>query len=532
MKKIYIKDWLQLKPYTKQVKTDSYYLELCNNVNSAIANHTAFLSENLKILLSCFLTSYFEDIISESNIWNSFVEIHKRLYNKQIPFYDVTEYTEAEINEQDICFLVWYFMNSIQDEKIISHETVQILPLAKIVMKIFEDEWDYAPENEELKKFYILDEDEDNFINVRELFETIMFNTYLFHIDISKKLFASEQRIISSYEDKQDLGMILYDNKIGVMLESHTKLLGLSAKDWTAEIIGRDHPLSNDIMEISPRIKGFFFYKNQDNTDIFVEHIASGKQFKITKESFSRTDHFKQKNDIMYMGIVNWKNNWWLTGAQIYVPFNARLVSEQKNSFEARKEVDIIDYKEIPHTFKKHLKLQHKAFLEFNNGSQIAFLKADEVADFIDNFMEFYNNSLKISKEEMDKSEKDGLKKGLSSKLSKEDRKIFEKYDDGLAFFNPKSGVEWVFGSNSAFPISNNPFFNSDKSKLHFDRMLFDETISPEIIWFCVENFKDKLPFIANEPQKEFNDNLDFMLRFWKRDKYNTKPGISLINNI
>lgn len=33
-KRIYIKDWLRLKPYIKQTKTDIYYLKICNEVKS------------------------------------------------------------------------------------------------------------------------------------------------------------------------------------------------------------------------------------------------------------------------------------------------------------------------------------------------------------------------------------------------------------------------------------------------------------------------------------------------------------------
>ncbi len=116
--KIYIKDWLCLKPYTDQTATDSYYLKLSNDVLKVL-NQTkqtfslqiGFEDEDLKDL-ACLLTSYFEDIISETNIWNSFIRLHKRLYKIQLPFFKLNEYVEEEINVQDICFLIWYFGNT------------------------------------------------------------------------------------------------------------------------------------------------------------------------------------------------------------------------------------------------------------------------------------------------------------------------------------------------------------------------------------------------------------------------------------
>ena len=93
--KIYIQDWIILKPYDKQVVTDSYYLKLANKVKELFIREFAdedntiddfFDSDDELTLLSCFLTSYFEDIISETNIWNTFIRKHKELYQKELPF--------------------------------------------------------------------------------------------------------------------------------------------------------------------------------------------------------------------------------------------------------------------------------------------------------------------------------------------------------------------------------------------------------------------------------------------------------------
>lgn len=91
-KRIYLKDWLELKPYDKQTVTDGYYLKICNEVKDAIIKNDRqnllqiFLTKSEIVLFVCFLTTYFEDLISETNIWNSFIKAHQKLYNKQLPF--------------------------------------------------------------------------------------------------------------------------------------------------------------------------------------------------------------------------------------------------------------------------------------------------------------------------------------------------------------------------------------------------------------------------------------------------------------
>jgi len=122
---IYIKQWMELKPYKKQSTVDSYYLSIANKVlkcfftKQALSTFIYLENEDLK-MLSCFLTSYFEDIISGTNIWNTFTKMHSQKYGKRLPFYATDEYYEGEINIQDVAFLIWYFMNTVQDESFIS----------------------------------------------------------------------------------------------------------------------------------------------------------------------------------------------------------------------------------------------------------------------------------------------------------------------------------------------------------------------------------------------------------------------------
>ena len=95
--KIYIKDWLSLKPYEKQVATDSYYLSISNKVYQCFYEKQAlpvlmYLHNDEVKMLSCFLTSYFEDVISDTNMWNTFINIHFKMYRKILPFYSTDEY--------------------------------------------------------------------------------------------------------------------------------------------------------------------------------------------------------------------------------------------------------------------------------------------------------------------------------------------------------------------------------------------------------------------------------------------------------
>lgn len=531
-KKIFIKDWLLFKPYHNQTTTDSYYLKLSNDVKFTLTNNKQsfvlqnYLEKTALNQLACFLTSYFEDVISETNIWNSFIGVHKRLYGKQLPFYILDEYNEKEVNIQDLSFLIWYFLNTIQQEKFISPFNDFIIETAKKVIGIFDKEWEYAPENENLKSFYQIDEKEDDFYVARNLIDIILFKSYLFFPDTFLNLQAEESEIINDKEDGKNIMMFLNENRDVMLHNSHTRLLSLTGKEWASEIVGNKHPLCSEFLNLSQKIRGYFFYKGQDQDDIFLEHVASGKKFILTKKSFEYSNSLKKIDTIIFMGIAKWKDEWWFSGIQFQTPFDTKLVLKEKNSIGSRMSVNFLDFKskEVEETLEK----QFKAFKDLNKGSQIAFMKSDKINEFCRAYIDFYNKSLNLSDKEIKESKERSRKEGVFD-IENVSENYFEDPETGLVFFNPKSGVEIALAVNSAFQMPNNPYFEKVLSEEHIMRLLTDESISTELAMFCIDNCKTELPFFKEGLGKLYLEDIDFLLRFWKKNNYHSKPSISFI---
>ena len=521
--RIYIKQWLDLKPYDNQAPTDYFYLKLCNEVKQSLVLQL-YLEKSEIDIFACFLTSYFEDLISGTNIWNSFIRIHKRLYGKQLPFFELVEYHEQEINFQDICFLIWYFMNTIQQDSFIDPFNDFILKTSKRVMDVFENEWEYAPENELLKAYYSIDETETDFYVARNLIHTLLFKTYLFYPDTLLDLNEKEHEIIKKNKNDEHLMNFLNDNKDHAIHNAYTRLLGLKGQEWIAEILGDDHPLSKDFPKISKKINGYFFYKGQDKENIFLEHIASGKKFNLTKKSFDHSETLKESDTILFMGIVNWRNEWWFSGVFFQINYNADLILDEKNSIESRIAVNFLDHqtKDMDDILEKQLKV----FKAFNNDMQIAFMDSNKVESFIKDYIEYYNTYLNISDKEKEEANQRAKNEGYFGKEF-EAKNLSEFSESGLVFFNPKSGTEIALAINSAFPLKSNPFYNENESEEHIMNLFFAEDLSTELAMYCVNNFRTKLPFFKGAEGQLYLDNIDFLLRFWKRGNYFSKPSIS-----
>lgn len=531
--KIYIQDWLLFKPYENQTLTDAYYLKLCNKIKQAILSEKTssvfyvYINQEEIDSLACFLCAWFEDLISDTNIWNSFIRRHKQMYNKPLPFYNLSEYYEEEINQQDICFLIWYFLNTFQTEKFIAPFNEFIEKTAEKVFTILDEAWDFAPENKLLKSIYTIDENETDFYIARNFIDTLLFKSYLFFPDIFFRLEEKEIEIIEENRDDENLTMFLNENRDTTLHKSHTCLLSLKGKEWAAEILGKEHPLNKAYLNISQRIRGFFFYKGQDENDIFLEHIASGKKFNLTKKSFDHSGNLKEIDTIMFMGIVKWSDEWWFSGVYFQSEFNADLVLKEKNSMESRMAVNFLDHQKDK--IREMLEKQYEAFLNFNNGSPIAFMPTNKLMDFNKDYIQFFNDSLNLSEKEINEARERSRKDGFFGDEKKEPKDFTEIAETGLLFFNPKSGVEIVMEVNSAFPLPANPYFDKEESEDHIFRLFMDESISTELAMYCVDNCKTNLPFFQQGVGKMYLNDIDFLLRFWKKESYQSIPSITSI---
>jgi len=179
-------DWLEFHPYDKPQTTDYYYQGVCNKVYALLNSFDITKSkqdvtpaEAKKI--SCMLVAWFEDVVSETRIWQAFTEKHHKLYGKYLPFYNLEEYYPGEINLQDVQFLLWYYFSIRKSDEIIySPESPMFDVLGGLIFNIFDDEWEKAPVNGQMKNFLNIPPTETDYYAIRFIIDWLVLNSYLF----------------------------------------------------------------------------------------------------------------------------------------------------------------------------------------------------------------------------------------------------------------------------------------------------------------------------------------------------------------
>jgi len=526
-KRIFIQTWLDLKPYKKQQPSDFFYLKLANDIKYKIATHSLgwdFMnkySDDGINTLSCILASYLEDLVSKSNIWNTFIRLNKELYDKPLPFYDCVDYVDEEINVEDVAFLIWYYRSCFDDTIIVDANKSMDTDLAACIFDILEDAWEIAPENSELLTLFTINPDEDYYL-IRLRLSAFMMETYLFIPDSAAIFENNKEDIIEEHENNPHLAQLVQNEFDQFLFSTRTKLLALRINEWFANILGSEHPLYESILTISPKITGNFTITHKDSLFHYFEHIATKRTFPVITTSLEGTSIELKPGDVVFISLIRWQQNWWFSGVLINHINKQDVIDRELKSQSTFSEFVFLDLEQFPEKISEQLSLMNQAFLELTNGSNLVFMPHNKVEEFVSLFIEQHNQNVTKGKP---------FKKDFNSD-NFELSNLFEGEPDEIiaVFLNPKSGLEFGRDIQDAFPIPTNPFYNENSDQTHNQTkiILYSDQFSVEFCHYLIEKCKHTNPFFQSELGKTFLSNTDFLLRFYKGMDYATLPTITI----
>ena len=527
--KVYIQDWIDFHPYERPAASDFFYLRVCNLVSDVLHRSNDFLigiypKDEEHQEFACVLVAMFEDIISGTGIWKAFISKHHQLYGKYLPFYNLDDYYPDEINPQDVTFMVWYYLSIVFDDKyILSPDSFTVVGME--VYKIFDAEWENAPVNTQLKNFLHVPHDETDFYAIRYKMDWLILSSYLFHFKgmdcTHEKIKILEERKDKTdkkeFEEALNLTKEIHDSYV---IDSVSDLLALRGKDWFAYVLGEDHPLYHHLLNMSDKKSGKYLYLGHDDKDLHFKHLGSGIELKVTKKSLDKADYMKKDETILMMSVVNWMGEWWFSGVlaafditdeilldEVANPINANVFSDEEKK-------------------KEFLLEQYECFMKFSQNKQLLFFNNGfDLQDFVNGFISFY--------QEQAAKKRPGQSKGLKTqplkagKFADDDKMRNESW---FLFFNPASGIELAYSFNNIIPDKDNPNYKKDYDWDHVMDLLIGKSYSKEFIEYLVDNYEmEGFQFPHEATGDMLIQNLDFMLRFWKRENYYAKPRLTLV---
>jgi len=196
------------------------------------------------------------------------------------------------------------------------------------------------------------------------------------------------------------------------------------------------------------------------------------------------------------------------------------------NKLHELKEADISDHAFDDDKKKEFLVSFEKVFLELTNGECLVYMQGRKA--FVEFYIKCYRKYNKIIDSEITDEELEEKYKNYEE--NRYNHLPFEKEETIAVFFNPNSGVE-IFRERivACMCDKNNPYYA--KQEFDISDLLTIKSLSKEFVCYTIDNDIIKLCIQEYANPDMFHlimENFDFLLRFFRRSGYFSKPPVSV----
>ena len=323
--RIFNPKWLEFHPYDTAAPSDLYYIQLSNKVLDEIdrimdqdkIQDLIFLEEQERIDLACVLACHFEDEISNTGIWKAISQKIFEKTGKHVPFYPIADYAEDDIYVENLKFICWHYFQKINENNFcISPLNHTITAIAEATFALFDDEYETAPENERLQKFFNVPFGA-KFVDLERKLLWVSTDSYmtLFNVNILDRNLQFISESMEDSDSKEEIQGVCFDYITDFSINNELEFFGLRAPQLLSVCTGKMNPYYNILKEMGKVKTGFFLFEGIEATFVKLRHIATDKVIELDlSETVKFPKDLQSDALVLQLGIVNWRQFWVLTG--------------------------------------------------------------------------------------------------------------------------------------------------------------------------------------------------------------------------
>ena len=476
MKKIYPKKWLELHPYKQTNSVDQYYVGIANEIHKRLYSSTiadAFEEEENIRYTSLCLAAWFEDVISQTGIWQAFTAECRKRYGAYLPFYPIKgDYFPDEINLEDIRFLLWHHIQYLcRGISAINPENPGIEQTAQEIYGLLAEEYETAPENERMQEFlYHSAMGEEDFFRYREILDWFHYQCY-FNIENVAQCRDEAERLLDDEKITPEMAeTLIYATRTSLTFKGRRNLLSLTSPEWLA-LIGKAHPEHQLWGKVKVRKNSCYLLEKEDDRYLYVKDLCSEDEgeFKITKKSLNLSAIRSREagKSTLICELIYFGNAWWQCGMLLENKYNQKM-AEYVDDLTKQKE-------------KTNEKAAFHDFIKVSGGKSFVFCQSqEEISDFLLNKMDY------------------NLKEGL-------DIPRINTENGAMLMANPHTGLHIQFKLCECIKSPDNPNYNKEEAEKNAIMFI----VNPDIIPYqlsCILQDEGMLPdaYLNSLQRKEY----------------------------
>lgn len=336
---ITINHWLSLKPYLTHKEYDIYYLGIANTVFEELAkeaNQSEIFDMNKEELkqLSCILTSYFEDYVSNIGLWRTFTLNNMELHGYYLPFYNLDTYKFDELNKQDIMYLCWHYVILLYDEVLFNPDDIWFQRIAHELYSLFKSEEGEAY-NTDYYETYFKVEDGCDYFDFKSKLHWLATKSYLVGIYFDREYRLQIDEIMEEVKkapaqyDMNHVNLMFYTMLNDYLYTKKSCFNALTTPEWFSKIANCSEKKRHEIYQLQYPHKSWYEYQSKDKKYFYLKGLQNSKTYNVLWNSVNKNSKF-EKESIIETTLIKWNDEWWVTGSAAGMRRTAKEIADYK----------------------------------------------------------------------------------------------------------------------------------------------------------------------------------------------------------
>lgn len=344
--------WRQGHPLPMESASDFYYVNLARHLyNTICATEIGRQSTKVWVAETAMNVAYYmEDVISGLGFWRVFVEKHKSLYGKYLPFYaiDESDYYMDEVNLPDLCFLLWMSVQNNKRETLVNPENPYLMDLASALYRQLDKEFEKAPINDVLLGYLKSPDTYKTFDKLVLTGMKMMSSTYLFRpfTALTERLSAYEvDRLLVPGSQKS---LREYTIRFIQAFCKCTGPLALKGTEWLSALL-EYWGLGEESRQVGQlQITPLSYYRlGACDEQQFTLEAYDGKQFVMPRDTFQPViEQLAGVNKVCLATLVRYGDVWTTAGVVSWYA-NENLFEQYKSMETERRRINEEAYRKV-----------------------------------------------------------------------------------------------------------------------------------------------------------------------------------------
>jgi len=348
-------------------ETDKQYAELANDIYDMMYEEMDFM-DDFQLKHTCIsLALYFEDLHSNTHLFETFTTIYQRIFGRYVPFYFSMDAQSADAPLDAMKFMLWHSIAAERNGMMLNPSNQGLANMAKRLLELWNQRREQIQPNEDLADYLYSEETQQDANEVKTVLIWLSLYSLLgrWYGNPNPKDDEAHLGKLFVHADKETLE---YANECLSAFEIQTWPLSLSPQQIYAEMIRIDMDDPNDeIAKAIEQMKAmpFAMYQIAGNDTMGLKLKSPlGETIRVDyNDFFGDARKLCKKHTHLLASFINLNNRWELNGPSLWVNPSKNLYQQYLE--EVNKE----------HHWMNDYKGQYDDFIANHNGERLYFFR-------------------------------------------------------------------------------------------------------------------------------------------------------------